>query len=283
VAAEPLAQIIDTVTTVEGSGVKGHVPVQAAFRPRPVALKALTIRRPPDIPLDRIHGPLPPPQDWTDVTAAANAVVSAITRGAAAARVQRLLDDAYYRWCQKAEIEVADATGGEPRKWGLRGRLPRLTWASVLPEDRPREGQSCEAKATWLRGFANELCRLGGVLGAEAGSGLFASHLPAGLNRPHGATFATPVRGGYGTGAAVRNGTAAGGRPRQKTQLSDCEEVAEEIITELEGSRPANEGAGEACASATESGGEDIGFDIMHYVNRTMGIAIRTNGGSAES
>ncbi len=134
VAAEPIAQVIDAVSTVEGTGIKGHVPVQAAFRPRPVALKALTIRRPPDVPLERVFGPVPPPQNWEGVTAAANAAVSAVTRGATAEKAQRLLDEAYEAWCQKAEIEVADATGSEPRKWGMRGKLPRLTWASVLPE-----------------------------------------------------------------------------------------------------------------------------------------------------
>ncbi len=57
VAADPLAQVIEEVTLAEGTGVKGHVPVQATFCPRPVALKALAVRRPPDLLLDKVYGP----------------------------------------------------------------------------------------------------------------------------------------------------------------------------------------------------------------------------------
>ncbi len=47
VAGGGLAEVVDSVHLVEASGVKGHVPVQLAFRPRAVALKTLAVRQPP--------------------------------------------------------------------------------------------------------------------------------------------------------------------------------------------------------------------------------------------
>ncbi len=277
VVADPLAQVIDTVATAEGSGVKGHVPVLATFQPRPVALKALAIRRPPDLPLERVYGPVPPPQNWEEVTAAANAAVEAVTSRAAAKEVQGRLDEAYDAWCRRAEAEVADATGSEPRKRGLRGKRPKLVWASVLPEARARKGQSEEARMTWLRGFTNELTRLGGLMDAEAGGGLFVNHLPEGLNRPHGATFATPVRGGYGVDASAAAGAARGGRPKPSTDLGACEEALKEMVTELRDAQAADGGLGEASTVGGDPEADVAeGSSFAGYAARVMGLAIRT-------
>ncbi len=90
------------------------------------------------------------------------------------------------------------------------------------------------AAVTWLRGFTNELARIADLLRVEVGAGIFIDPAPAGTNRPHGATFATPVRGGYGN--HVGRGSIEGirgGRPRPPTDLAVCQTVVEEIIEEL--------------------------------------------------
>jgi hypothetical protein len=193
-----LANAIHKVSLVEGTGIKGHVPVAMEFCPRPVALKALTIRRPPDLGMEPVFGPRPPPADWTAARDAAAEALHAATHGASEETVQRRLDSAYGAWCRSAEEEVADATGTTPAKWGLRGLHPRVKWSSVLPEVKPKGGPSTVAVATWLRGYAQELLRATEVLESVMGAGLFIDPWPAGSNRPHGATFCTPVRGGTG-------------------------------------------------------------------------------------
>ncbi len=63
--ADPLAELIADVDTVEGSGVRTHVPVAATFYPRPAALRALGIRLPSKLPTERLYWPLlPPTTDW---------------------------------------------------------------------------------------------------------------------------------------------------------------------------------------------------------------------------
>ncbi len=233
VAAHSLAEVIEQVATVERSGVKGHVPVQAAFAPRPVALKALALRRPPDLELERVYGPLPPPQPWDGARRAAAAALKAATHGAAKADLQQSIDDAYEQWCYAAEEEVADVTGSSPKKWKLRGQMPRLKWASVLPECAPRGAPSAAAAATHMRGFTQELTRIIGLVETEAGGGFYADPLPAELNRPHGATFATPIRGGYDSGRRAAAANPRGGRPRPPTDLARCEEVVTDIIEEI--------------------------------------------------
>ncbi len=133
-----------------------------------------------------------------------------------------------------------------------------------------------EAQATWLRGFANELNRIVGVLDAEAGSGLFVSHLPEALNRPHGATFATLVRGGYGVGSAASSGATKGGRPKPPTDLGACEAAVGEIITEIEDSLVASGGADESSVGAIRGEGGEEDNNIMGHVRRAVELASRT-------
>jgi hypothetical protein len=115
VAGGGLAEVIDRVSTVEASGIKCHVPVQATFLPRPVSLKALTVRQPPPLGLERIYGPLPAPPNWAAPHRAAEQALSAAASGASEEEVQRTIDEAYRAWCQAAEREVADATGEAPQ------------------------------------------------------------------------------------------------------------------------------------------------------------------------
>ncbi len=234
VVAQSLAEVVEDVRLAEGTGIKGHVPVQMTFAPRPVALKALAVRKPPDLPIERVFGPIPPPQDWGEAKSAAAAAIGAATRGAAAAQVQRAIDVAYERWCHVAEAEVADVTGSTPSVWGLRGQRPKLRWASVLPEVTPKGAPSAAAAATHMRSFVTELRRIAGCMESGAGEGIFIDPSPSGCNRPHGATFATPVRGGYGSSHREGRGpNARGGRPRPPADLAACETIVGEILEEI--------------------------------------------------
>ncbi len=246
VASSELALAVDSVGLVEGTGVKGHVPVRVVFVPRPVALKGLAIRSPPKLGLDRVYGPVPPPRDWRKTKRLTDAAHTAAVNGSSEVEVQRCIDSAYEAWAQVAEEEIADATGSTPAKWGLRGRVPKLRWASVLPERAATGAPSAAALATWMRGYANEMGRVADLLAAEVGAGIFIDPAPAGTNRPHGATFATPVRGGYGGDAALADGRrGAGGRPRPATDLRACEEIVEEIGGELRSNMGGKAGDGE--------------------------------------
>ncbi len=129
-----LAEAVDSVDLAEASGVKGHVPVQLSFRPRAVALRTLAVRQPPPLGIERVFGPLPAPPDWANASRAASDALDAARAGSSRGAIQAALDDAYRKWCSAAEIEIANASGEHPKKWGLRGLKPKLKWSSVLPE-----------------------------------------------------------------------------------------------------------------------------------------------------
>ncbi len=156
---------------------------------------------------------------------------------------------------------MAGATGGDPRKWGLRGKTPRLVWASVLPEVTAKGGPSAEATATWLRGFVGELIRISDLMAACSGGGFYINHLPAELNRPHGATFATPIRGGYGADERGDVAATRGGRPRPPVELEECESIVNDIKDELEATRAGGTAvvATAAAAAAVATASSNLG------------------------
>ncbi len=230
-----LAEVVDEVATVEGcTSIKGHVPVQLRFQPRPVALKTLAVRQPPAITTERLYGPIQAPPCWKGPQRAADMAYEAAGGSLGAEAVQSALDAAYHDWCQLAELEIARATGDPPKKWGLRGQRPRLKWSSILPETVPTGGPSHAAVATWLKGTVTEMKRIATVTEEMAASGFYVEtdHLRG--NMPHGTTFAAPVRGGYGRRAAPSGaGGARGGRPRPSMDLAACLDIINDIRMEL--------------------------------------------------
>ncbi len=198
---------------MECSGLKGHTPVQVSFVPRAVALKTLAVRQPPALPTDRVYGPIPPPRDWAEVQRVADKALRNARAGGDIERTQGNIDEAYLAWSLVAEVEVADATGADPVKWGLRGRPPRLRWRSVLPERAPDKGQPLAAVAAWLRGVAVELGRVIKEANEGMGQGLYCDDASQRSYMPHGATFAAPVRGGYDR-RTTSDAASRGGRPR---------------------------------------------------------------------
>ncbi len=169
---DTLAAAVDQITTVEGTDAKGHVLVAILFKPRASALRALHLRRPPELERERVFGPLPPPPDPTAAAEAADAALAAATMGALDA--QLCIDRAYARWANLAEEELQQYAGKAVKKPGERAKLPRVVWRSVLPERTPDPRYPRAAALTWLRGVLGELIRIG----AAADSARVADHDP---------------------------------------------------------------------------------------------------------
>ncbi len=137
--------------------MKGHVPVAMVFKPRATALRALHIRKPPELARDMIYGPLPPPPDPSAARAAAEEALAAARAGKT--DVQMYIDKAYARWANLAEEELMLYSGKEVKKAGERARLPRLVWRSIVPERAPRQEYPRAAALAWLRSILGELTR----------------------------------------------------------------------------------------------------------------------------
>ena len=142
VLSDRLAKLIGTVRTVEPTGgdlttVKGHVPVSLRFFAQATAWRALHIRAPQALPIERLVGPVQGPPDYSCVAEwTLKARRAAMDRDRAG--VQKCLDIAYEKWAAVAEAEISLITGKELAKYGLRGALPKLAWRSVLPEKNER-------------------------------------------------------------------------------------------------------------------------------------------------
>ncbi len=62
---EDLAKGIMDISAVNNNPItRPHVPVRLKFHPKPVTARALTLRTPPRLPTERLHGPVLPPQNW---------------------------------------------------------------------------------------------------------------------------------------------------------------------------------------------------------------------------
>ncbi len=156
--SQRVAAAVDNIKVVEAAGIKGHTPILMEFKPRVTTLRALHLRRPPVLEVERVYGPLPPAPDWTSARETAEEALRAARRNDN--DIQRYLDDAYKAWADLSEVELADYAGSPPKKWGERGRLPNLVWRTVVPENVPRVEYPYAAAASWLGATAKELRRI---------------------------------------------------------------------------------------------------------------------------
>ncbi len=156
-----LALAVKSVDTVEDAGTRPHVPVALTFHPRVTTARALFLRLPQPLPVERVYGPIQKEPDWGEVS-------DMIRELAAEARLCNLDGDfydkyraAYSAWADKAEVEVIAATGHQGQvKLGLRGREPKLVWRSVVPE-KVRDPANDEV-IQWriMSGIANDILRI---------------------------------------------------------------------------------------------------------------------------
>ncbi len=160
--SDRLAAAVEGVATVECSGNRCHTPVQLRFKPRLAALKALHLRMPPKLAIERVYGPLPPPPDWGPQRALAQATLEAARAGAD--HLDDVMEAAYAEWAAVAEEELEGFSGVCLKKKGERSKRPRLVWRSVLPEKRLVVGFEKPAAFAWLKGIASELTRIAAVM-----------------------------------------------------------------------------------------------------------------------
>ncbi len=132
------AAAIHSVSTIEGTGVKGHTPVLLTFRAKATALMALHLRRPPKLSTERVYGPIPPAPNWAAAKAAARTALEAARGGSAG--TQALLDAAYGLWADLAEHEMADYTGELPDTLGNEGNSPSWYGGQSFQRPPPRCG-----------------------------------------------------------------------------------------------------------------------------------------------
>ncbi len=119
IISDRLSAAIDEVRTVEATGVKGHTPIMLKFRPKVTSVKALHIRKPPAMELERVYGPILPPPCWRQAREKAEEALAAARDNA---------EDA------EDLLEAAYAAGGRRRNRG-----PQLHRHDDKEEGPPRE------------------------------------------------------------------------------------------------------------------------------------------------
>ncbi len=160
--SRPMAGVVDRVEALEATGIRTHAPVRVTFLPRPTSLRALSLRPPPPLPLDRVYGPIPaPPTEWNALLATANLLCDATRNGAQEEAAEGALSDLYSVWLDLAEQELLDVTGATIPKEGTRGGGPRVAWRSILPEKRGGgHGNSAAAAWAWAEDLVRDLSRV---------------------------------------------------------------------------------------------------------------------------
>ena len=128
------SRLVRSVQPMEGTRVKGHVPVIMQFFPRASAWKALHIRNPPRMGKEAVLGPRLVPPTRTVPLRWVGRSLQAWRRGDRLG-TQEWLDKAYGAWADIAERELAQIIGEEPAVRGHRGKCPRVTWKSILLEE----------------------------------------------------------------------------------------------------------------------------------------------------
>ncbi len=229
IVSNRLAAAVDRIVTIEATGVKGHTPVLLAFKPRVTTLRALHLRKPPDIGKERVYGPIPPPPDWSLARRRAEDALASARSGRG--NLQELLDDAYREWANLAEREIADYTGRDPKKWGERGRLPNLVWRSVVREATPKLEHPRAAAAAWLAMTLREVARIANAVTTTGGSGDQTAAFAVGEDPAE-------VPDGVSAADFVDQEVARARGRKPPTSRRACAAVLDEIITSLGSDMP---------------------------------------------
>ncbi len=123
-----LSMGLDSVATIEGAGVRPHVPVRLTFRPKLASVRALHVRNPPRLPVQRMIGPLRQPPAWCSLAARARQLVerAANADDTCGSDFVAAYSNLYAEWADLAEREIIEATGahfsGTRKNSGCAGR-----------------------------------------------------------------------------------------------------------------------------------------------------------------
>ncbi len=139
-----LDQGIRDVVAGTSAVIKTHVPVFLNFRPHLTTLRALAIRTPPKLPIEKIYGPTRPLPDWSKVRRTTSEA-RRLARGGTPEAAQAAINGAYEDWARHAELELQEVTGHDLPKLGCRGGMPNLVWRTIVPEKLTRGKRSREA------------------------------------------------------------------------------------------------------------------------------------------
>ncbi len=245
--SDRMAPAVEKVRLIEASGVRGHVPVQLQFKSRLAALKALYLRPPPKLPVERVIGPLPAAPDWSSQAQLANAALAAVRAGADASAVDNMLEVAYAEWANLAEHELQDYTGTYLKKLGERANKPKLVWRSVLPERKYQKVFPRAAAATWMHGIAGEAARIVSVAKAAGQrvrvASLHAAEDPSDyddqqfLHAADDIDDVDPAADADGSEGQARN-TAESRRRRPPDAQAQCHITLQEMRRSLDDDRP---------------------------------------------
>ncbi len=170
-----LALGIKAIDTIETAGTRPHVPVALTFHPRITSARALFLRLPQALPLERVYGPLPADPDWTAVRTKTKRLAEDARHCDVDIEFRRRYQEAFSEWADQAEAELIQVTGHQsPVKRGLRGKEPRLVWRSIVPEKVVNPGDDEVIAWRIVAGVATDLLRItaynidGGNGGIEA-------------------------------------------------------------------------------------------------------------------
>ena len=137
-----VAQVLKRTDVAAAHAPKPHKPVQMIFRADAVEVQQLVYYSHERLPVVPPFGPQPRPQPWQ-----ASRVLAAEAAGKAKflpiPAAHKLLNDAYTKWVNTAETEIASITGVWPKVSGKKSLPPTARWAPVL--HRPKKAGMAEA------------------------------------------------------------------------------------------------------------------------------------------
>ncbi len=126
---------VKAVDTIETAGTRPHVPVALTFHPRVTSARALFLRLPQALPVERVYGPVPAEPDWTAIKRRTRQLADDARHCGVDHVFRRRYQEAFSEWADQAEVEIIQFTGHQgPVKRGMRGKEPKLVWRSIVPE-----------------------------------------------------------------------------------------------------------------------------------------------------
>ncbi len=156
-----LALGVKAVNTIETAGTRPHVPVALTFHPRITSARALFLRLPPPLPLERVYGPVPADPDWTGIRAKTMQLAEDARHCDIDTGFRRRYQEVFSDWADQAEAELVQVTGHQkPIKLGLRGKEPKLVWRSIVPEKVTDPGDDVVIAWRIVAGVATDLQRI---------------------------------------------------------------------------------------------------------------------------
>ena len=162
-----IADGVESVETVELSGMSPHVPVKMAFLPKLASLCTRHLRKPQPLPTTPTVGPHWRARGWADLTRRLTQLKADLRQGrVTAAYALKYADGLLRLFADKAELEIEANTATEVKKHGTRCRGPDVHWKSIVREKIPLKERPLAA-AKWAQAVARVILHQHGTPTAE--------------------------------------------------------------------------------------------------------------------